>query len=94
MAATETALAHSRLVGQDRERKIARQMGVDPGMRRDELVLSLLHGQCGAELGLAAGGAALAIELVGRRVDRLGAAIASPVSEAGRVFYIDRTTLS
>jgi cyclohexyl-isocyanide hydratase len=52
--ATETALAHARLIGQDRKRKIIGQMAVDPAVQRAEPVVGSLQGQGGAELCLPA----------------------------------------
>jgi len=51
----ETALAHPGLIGEDRKRKIARQMPVVPIMERAELVVGYLQSQGRAELCLPAG---------------------------------------
>src|SRR5215467_7952678 len=51
----ETALAHPGLIGEDRQRKIARQMLVDPVMERGELVVGCFQSQGCAELCLSAG---------------------------------------
>src|SRR5271165_6896145 len=46
----ETALAHADLLGQDRERKVAAEIAVDPVVQGAEPVVDCLHRQSGAEL--------------------------------------------
>ena len=55
VVAAETALAHAGLLGQNRKRKLAAEVVVDPVMERAEFVLCCLQGQGGAELRLTAG---------------------------------------
>src|SRR5580704_7462637 len=55
VVAAETALAHARLIGQNRKRKFAFQMAVNPVMERTEPILRHLQGEGRAELRLAAG---------------------------------------
>ena len=55
IVAAETAFAHTRLIGKDRQRQIVGQMPADPGVERAKFVLCRLQSQGGAELRLPGG---------------------------------------